>query len=56
MSVIWQGTSGPLGKPPGSVELPEGHTMASVGPCWRAVTCGASSSSFEEAGIIGIGE
>ena len=29
---MWQGTSGPPGKPTGSVVLPEGPAMASVGP------------------------
>ena len=49
---MWQGTSGPLGRPVGSVELPKKPAM---GPMGRGATCGASSS-FRDASAMEVGE
>ena len=51
-----QVTMGPLGKPTGSMELPEEPVMASVGPICLVITCSANSFSLGKTDAMVVGE
>ena len=48
-------TGGPLGKFTGSVEVPGRPEIGSVGCIYMGNTCGASSFTFGDAGVIVVG-